>query len=442
MVSGTLYTYPENFRAYKAQIAAEYSGTVIKVASTPPNFVLGQTNKTDEFLSKFPLGKVPAFTSASGLNISESNAIAYYLANEQLRGKSIEDQAFIQQWISFAENEILPPSCTWVFPCMGIMPFNKAAIEKAKADLKRALSALNAHLLFNTYLVGERITLADICVMSNLLLAFKWVLDPEFRAGFNNVTRWFVTMVNQSQVKKIIGDFALCSKMAQADGKKAAETSSVPSGEKSPVAVPKKEAKIEKSVKKEAKPSLEIVDEEMLPKKDSKDPFARFPKSEFNLDEFKRVYSNEDIKTKALPYFWQHFDKDNFSIWLCEYKYPEDLGLMFQSENLITGMFQRLDKLNKNAFASVGVFGKSRDAQIQGLWVWRGKDLVFPLSDNWQVDYESYDWHLLDPATDSTKALVEAFFLHDEEKQEYRPFDGLKHAKYAGHQLYSASILK
>ena len=29
-------------------------------------------------------------------------------------------------------------------------------------------------------------------------------------------------------------------------------------------------------------------------------------------------------------------------------------------------MFQRLDKLNKNAFASVGVFGKSRDAQIQG----------------------------------------------------------------------------
>ena len=77
-----------------------------------------------------------------------------------------------------------------------------------------------------------------------------------------------------------------------------------------------------------------------------------------------------------------------------------------------------------------------------GLWVWRGKDLVFSLSDNWQVDYESYDWHLLDPKSDQTKALVEAFLLHEEEKQEYRPFDGLKHAKYAGHKLYSASILK
>ena len=48
-------------------------------------------------------------------------------------------------------------------------------------------------------------------------------------------------------------------------------------------------------------------------------------------------------------------------------------------------MYQRLDKLNKNSFACMCVFGKSRDAQIQGLWIWRGKDLVFPLSDNWQV---------------------------------------------------------
>lgn len=438
MVTGTLYTYPDNFRAYKALIAAEYSGVKIKVASQPPEFVLGQTNKTDEFLAKFPMGKVPAFSSSEGKNISESNAIAYYLANEQLRGKSIEDQAFVHQWISFAENEILPPTCTWVFPCMGIVPFNKTATAKAKEALKRALSALNSHLLFQTYLVGERVTLADICVMSNLLLAYKWVLDPEFRAGFNNVTRWFVTMVNQEEVKKVIGDFALCSKMAEFDPKTFAELSASCAGGKAV----KKEAKAEKAKKgAKAEEEPDVVDEPAAPKKE-KDPFAGFPKSDFVLDEFKRVYSNEDVKTKAIPFFWDHFDSENFSIWLCEYKYPEDLGLMFQNENLITGMFQRLDKLNKNAFAAVGAFGKSRDAQIQGLWVWRGKDLVFPLSDNWQVDYESYDWHLLDPKADSTKALVEAFFVHEEEAQEYKPFDASKHAKYAGHKLYSACVFK
>lgn len=51
----TLYTYPENFRAYKILIAANYSGAKVKVSE---NFKLGECNKTDAFLQKFPLGKV------------------------------------------------------------------------------------------------------------------------------------------------------------------------------------------------------------------------------------------------------------------------------------------------------------------------------------------------------------------------------------------------
>jgi hypothetical protein len=50
-----LYTYPENFRAYKVLIAAKYSGAAVTVA---PNFVFGETNKSAEFLKKFPTGKV------------------------------------------------------------------------------------------------------------------------------------------------------------------------------------------------------------------------------------------------------------------------------------------------------------------------------------------------------------------------------------------------
>jgi elongation factor 1-gamma len=50
-----LYTYPENFRAFKALIAAQFSGANIQIA---PNFEFGKTNQTPEFLKKFPLGKV------------------------------------------------------------------------------------------------------------------------------------------------------------------------------------------------------------------------------------------------------------------------------------------------------------------------------------------------------------------------------------------------
>merc|ERR1712154_169956 len=48
-VTGTLYTYPDNFRAYKALIAAKYSGASVK---TDPKFVFGETNKSKQFLSK------------------------------------------------------------------------------------------------------------------------------------------------------------------------------------------------------------------------------------------------------------------------------------------------------------------------------------------------------------------------------------------------------
>ncbi|KAG8146634.1 hypothetical protein E2320_013762 [Naja naja] len=195
----TLYTYPENWRAFKALIAAQYSGAKIKVLSTPPQFHFGQTNKTPEFLKKFPVGKVPAFEGEDGFCIFESNAIAHYEAASQ-----------VLQWVSFADSDIVPPASTWVFPTLGIMQYNKQATEYAKEEVKRILSLLDSHLKTRTFLVGERITLADITVVCTLLWLYK---QP-----YENVNRWFVTCVNQPQFKAILGDLKLCEKMAQFDG--------------------------------------------------------------------------------------------------------------------------------------------------------------------------------------------------------------------------------
>jgi elongation factor 1-gamma len=56
------------------------------------------------------------------------------------------------------------------------------------------------------------------------------------------------------------------------------------------------------------------------------------------MEAWKRTYSNNDTKTVAMPYFWEKFDKENYSLWFCEYKYPEELKLIFMSCNLVTGM--------------------------------------------------------------------------------------------------------
>lgn len=124
------------------------------------------------------------------------------------------------------------------------------------------------------------------------------------------------------------------------------------------------------------------------------------PKSSFDLDDFKRYYSNEE-ESKSIPYFWQKFDQENYSIWLSEYKYNNELtkvcvyvrlknrikyliilnllltSQVFMSCNLISGMYQRLDTLRKGAFASACIFGEDNNNTISGIWIWRGQELVF-----------------------------------------------------------------
>ena len=55
------------------------------------------------------------------------------------------------------------------------------------------------------------------------------------------------------------------------------------------------------------------------------------------MDDWKKMYSNNDTVSVALPYFWQNFDPVANSVWYCEYKYPEELKLTFMSSNLIGG---------------------------------------------------------------------------------------------------------
>lgn len=357
--------------------------------------------------------QVPAYETKDGKYLSESNAIAYFVANEQLRGKSDWEKAQVLQWVNFADSEVLPYSSAWVFPLLGIMPYNKNTVERAREDVKRSLKVLNQHLLNQTYLVGERLTLADIVVFTNLLSLYENVLEPSVRSEFVNLNRWFTTVLNQPQVLSVVPNFKLATKAIEFDPKRYAEFQA-----KTGAAKPQKEQQPKKEKKqpapkkeKEAEPAEEPDATELAlaaePK--SKDPFEELPKGTFNYDDFKRCYSNED-EAVSIKYFWDKFDPENNSIWFGEYKYNDELTQTFMSCNLIGGMFQRLDKMRKQCFASVCLFGENNDSTISGIWIWRGQDLAFKLSPDWQVDYEVYDWKKLDPNSEETKKLVTQYF--------------------------------
>lgn len=391
------YQQEKSYRAYKALIASKYSGKSFSIEKTEA----GKLNSEKFF------GKLPAFES-SNLNLFDDNAIAYYLSNSQLRGENEELQAQVIQWLSWSSNDFWPAVFAWALPASGLSN-QKQCMEAAKNDVKNYLNMLNQFLLSRTFLVGQRVTLADISVFVTLLPLYQTVLDQAMKKQFGNVTRYYMTLAHQKEFSSVVECDKLCPKQGSGgDCKKQ---------EKKPE--PKKQQQQQQQPKQAKKPEPED-DDDLIPEQPKpKDPFEAFPKGNWNMDDFKRFYSNQDVD-KSVPYFWEKFDKDNFSIWFCEYKYPDELTQVFMSCNLISGMFQRLDRMRKNAFASMILFGEDNNSTISGIWVWRGHELAFPLSDDWTVDYESYDWKKLDANDEKTKQLVKEYFSWEGD------FDGKK----------------
>jgi len=50
------------------------------------------------------------------------------VSNEQLKGSTAYEKALVQQFINYADNEILPASHAWVYPSLSVTQFNKSVI--------------------------------------------------------------------------------------------------------------------------------------------------------------------------------------------------------------------------------------------------------------------------------------------------------------------------
>ncbi|KAJ3702740.1 hypothetical protein LUZ61_006445 [Rhynchospora tenuis] len=203
-----LYTGPGNTNAFKALITAEYSGVKLELAK---DFQLGVSNYTPEFLKMSPLGRVPVLETPDGA-IFESNAIARYVAklkaDNPLYGSSLIEYAHIEQWMDFAATDIEAGLARWIYTAslgFGSTGFNAIMYRLALKVFKISLDALNAHLANNTYLVGHSVTLADIVMTCNLCWGYSRFMTKAFTSKFPHVERYFWTMVNQPNVKKVIG---------------------------------------------------------------------------------------------------------------------------------------------------------------------------------------------------------------------------------------------
>ncbi|KAF4375008.1 hypothetical protein G4B88_004759, partial [Cannabis sativa] len=184
-------TFKKN--AYKALIVAEYNGLNIEFA---PNFEMGVSDKTPQFINMNPIGKSPVLETPDG-PIFESNAIALARSNSKA-----DNALYGSSLIEYIDANLL----TWFRPTVGRAPYYGPVEEAAISGLKRGLGALNTHLASNTYMVGHSVTLADIITTCNLVYGFTKLMTKAFTSEFPHVERYFWTMVNLPNFKKIFGE--------------------------------------------------------------------------------------------------------------------------------------------------------------------------------------------------------------------------------------------
>lgn len=171
--------------------------------------------------------------------------------------------------------------------------------------LVASLEVLDKILLKRTYLVGHRLTLADITLTTVLQKLFATLLGAAERAKIPNVVRHFETVINQAVLKPVFGEPTLAEKALQyvAPPK--------PVKEKAPVAPaqPKEKA----APKPKPAPAAEEEDEDDEPsvpeEPKAKNPLDLLPKSTLNLEDWKRAYSNLDTRGPggSLQWFYEKY---------------------------------------------------------------------------------------------------------------------------------------
>ncbi|RHZ63430.1 glutathione S-transferase family protein [Aspergillus thermomutatus] len=214
MAFGTLYTYTPNARILKIQAAAQINGLNIYLA---PHFQMGVTNRSPEFLAKFPMGKVPCLETSDGTLLFESDAIAQFIADsgpcrEQLLGRDALERASIRQWICFADHEIMNPVIQLVMWRVGMAAFGATIEEQSMATLRQGLQCLERHLAARQWLVTEgTLSLADVSLASALYWGFMQVIDTKMREEFPSVTRWYHQVIAQEEIRSVFAEATFIS---------------------------------------------------------------------------------------------------------------------------------------------------------------------------------------------------------------------------------------
>jgi glutathione S-transferase len=200
-----LHEQTESGNCYKIRLTAALLGTPIELRHY--DIMKGET-RTQEFMANVNAnGRIPVLQVGARF-IPESNAACYYLAEgTHLVPSDRFDHADMLRWMFWEQYSHEPNIATLRFWIGWVGLDNLSQAQRLQVPVKReagdaALKLMNEHLGGREWLVGDALSLADIC-----LFAYTHVADAgEFDLGlYPNVVGWIERVKAQPRFLPIDG---------------------------------------------------------------------------------------------------------------------------------------------------------------------------------------------------------------------------------------------
>lgn len=191
----TLYCFAQSGNAYKPALMLELAG-----ADWTPRYVdyFGGETRTAAYREINPMGEVPVLEHR-GARLSQSGVILDYLATTLGRfGANDEtERREILRWLLFDNHKLTSYTATYRFMRTFVANPDAAVMAEFRKRAEGAWRVLDAHLAGRDYVVGDRLTIADVSLCGYLFwpeeVGVDWDDHPHLRdwlARIRGEPRW------------------------------------------------------------------------------------------------------------------------------------------------------------------------------------------------------------------------------------------------------------
>ena len=343
---------------------------------------LEEKDKRNSLVNKIPTTTFPFLETEKG-NISQSNAIIKYLCEKykpELLGENIFEKCKIIQWIEFANNEIYKCNKNIIYPIFGWNNINKEDYNKDNNKIKEYLKIIEKELENKEYIIGNKISIADIKLFSSLRYLMILYLPEQMRNKlYPKINKWYEKIMNTSEAINAYGRTILCKNIIKPyNGIINKNIEKIDNNQKKGKKDKKENIQKNKEIKKEKEPYIPSILE--LPRYNIK-PIENnildlLPESKFDLDKFKIEFLKNNNKKNGMKYFWKNYDPDGYSLWFIEYNNDINECITLFRTCIIKGnILEQLKYFKKYCFGVLGVYGNDSDYKIKGCLLWRGNEI-------------------------------------------------------------------